>query len=270
MLVSSGPRGPSTGTNTFQPRHLSRSSMESEATFPRRADTTTATDLGYRAAADTSPPHGPPALPYPSLAQPSPLRGSQSSTSTSLSSTPSPRFVTSPRSAKSGKSSGGFFSSLGRKGSSKAKDSNDIPPLPAKLYKTSAKLVPPTPRPVNIPSAPTVPGGPRAVPNRASRSQTIMLPKAPSPNTSHRSSSINRRPSLFTARRPSPNGAISSNSAGYLTEDQEFVSQVDKLADLLPQADRDILAGYLRRAGSDLNAIGQYLEDEKNSTLRHD
>jgi len=95
-----------------------------------------------------------------------------------------------------------------------------------------------------------------------------MLPKAPPSVKSHRSNSINRRPSLF-ARRPSPD-ATSSESASNFTEDPEFVSQVDKLADLLPQADRGVLAGYLRRAGSDLNAIGQYLEDEKNGTLRFD
>lgn len=50
--------------------------------------------------------------------------------------------------------------------------------------------------------------------------------------------------------------------------DPEFVRQVDRLADLLPHADRTILAGYLRRAGQDVLAIGQYLEDEKNGTLK--
>ena len=50
----------------------------------------------------------------------------------------------------------------------------------------------------------------------------------------------------------------------------EFERQVDKLADLLPHADRAVLAGYLRRAGQDVLAIGQDLEDEKNGALRHD
>jgi len=50
----------------------------------------------------------------------------------------------------------------------------------------------------------------------------------------------------------------------------EFLCQVDKLADLLPHADRNILSGYLRRAGQDILAIGQYLEDEKNGTLKVD
>ena len=50
----------------------------------------------------------------------------------------------------------------------------------------------------------------------------------------------------------------------------EFDRQVDRLAGLLPHADRDILAGYLRRAGQDMLAIGQYLEDEKNGSLRRE
>jgi hypothetical protein len=50
--------------------------------------------------------------------------------------------------------------------------------------------------------------------------------------------------------------------------DPEFIHQVDKLAELLPHADRDVLAGYLRRSGQDILAIGQYLEDEKNGTLK--
>ncbi|KAI0248692.1 hypothetical protein BJV78DRAFT_1085728, partial [Lactifluus subvellereus] len=50
----------------------------------------------------------------------------------------------------------------------------------------------------------------------------------------------------------------------------EFTRQVDKLADLLPHADKQVLAGYLRRAGQDMLAIGQYLEDEKNGRIRRD
>jgi len=50
----------------------------------------------------------------------------------------------------------------------------------------------------------------------------------------------------------------------------DFAKQVDKLTDLLPHADKAVLAGYLRRAGQDIVAIGQYLEDEKNGTIRRD
>jgi len=50
--------------------------------------------------------------------------------------------------------------------------------------------------------------------------------------------------------------------------DPEFAQQVDKLKALMPNADRDVLAGYLRRAGQDLLAIGQYLEDERMGTIQ--
>lgn len=50
--------------------------------------------------------------------------------------------------------------------------------------------------------------------------------------------------------------------------DLEFIRQIDKLAELLPNANRMVLTGYLRRAGQDVLAIGQYLEDEKNGTLK--
>lgn len=81
---------------------------------------------------------------------------------------------------------------------------------------------------------------------------------------------MTRRPSLFSGRRLSPDDTfVGSNTGDVLDEDgPEFKGQVDKLADLLPQAERAVLAGYLRRAGSDLNAIGQYLEDEKNGSLQ--
>ncbi|KAI0320624.1 hypothetical protein OF83DRAFT_1024311, partial [Amylostereum chailletii] len=48
----------------------------------------------------------------------------------------------------------------------------------------------------------------------------------------------------------------------------DFNEQVNKLSDIFPHAERDVLAGYLRRAGQDMLAIGQYLEDEKNGTIR--
>ena len=48
-----------------------------------------------------------------------------------------------------------------------------------------------------------------------------------------------------------------------------FTRQVERLAraGLLPPADKDALAGYLRRAGQDILAIGRYREDEKNGIL---
>jgi len=49
--------------------------------------------------------------------------------------------------------------------------------------------------------------------------------------------------------------------------DVQFDAQLDKLVDLLPRADRKVLAGYLRRSGQDMLAVGRYLEDEKNGTI---
>ena len=156
------------------------------------------------------------------------------------------------------KSTGGFFSSIGRNYS-----------LKKEKEKTLAQAKPnpnPNPRPIVIVDTPSLPGGPRAPPGRMQRSQTLILSTAVSDSSA--SSVLNRRRSN-TIRRPS-----FLNRAGTASEsdhvDPEFARQVDKLADLLPQADRDVLAGYLRRAGQDILAIGQYLEDEKNGTLRRD
>lgn len=101
------------------------------------------------------------------------------------------------------------------------------------------------------------------------RAQTMSVaPRALSPEpvenvsrrNTHRASAVNRRPSLFTKSISAPAHSTSP----------EFERQVDKLADLLPQAERRVLAAYLRRTGTDMLAIGQYLEDEKNGTIRYD
>lgn len=48
-----------------------------------------------------------------------------------------------------------------------------------------------------------------------------------------------------------------------------FNTQVEKLSDLLPHADKEVLAIYLHRAKNQdpMLAIGAYLEDEKQGTL---
>lgn len=93
------------------------------------------------------------------------------------------------------------------------------------------------------------------------RSQTLIASptssfKGPS---AERTDSIGRRPSLYDIQQGPPTN-ISADSA--------FIRQVDKLVDLLPHADRNVLAGYLMRSGQDVLAIGQYLEDEKNGTIK--
>jgi len=70
---------------------------------------------------------------------------------------------------------------------------------------------------------------------------------------------LNRSPSLTDL----PSGSVLDIGA-----DPDFVQQVDRLVDLLPHVDRDVLAGYLRRAGQDMLAIGQYLEDERNGLIK--
>lgn len=157
-------------------------------------------------------------------------------------------------------------------------------------------------------TAPSVPGGPRAAPHRMLRSQTMMVSPMPSPSDSSgpssagRSNALGRGPSLYNI--PSADSVHHSTPMykGYLSSsgvrggprskssspsksptkghhsppqpepswDPEFRRQVDKLSDLMPHADRGVLAGYLRRAGQDILAIGQYLEDEKNGCLRRD
>jgi len=54
-----------------------------------------------------------------------------------------------------------------------------------------------------------------------------------------------------------------------MSED-DFNQQLDRLAALLPRADRCILEVYLRRTGQDMLALGQYLEDDKTGTYRYD
>jgi len=72
-----------------------------------------------------------------------------------------------------------------------------------------------------------------------------------------------------TLKRPSFFGRSAGPSPELDTpKDTEFTRQVERLADLLPHADKGILAGYLSRAGQDILAIGQYLEDEKSGNLR--
>jgi hypothetical protein len=90
---------------------------------------------------------------------------------------------------------------------------------------------------------------------------------------SPQSSSNNSAPqrSSTVVQRPSQLGGRSTFSEhGSLVDPDEFARQVDKLSALLPRANRAVLEGYLRRAGQDILAIGQYLEDEKNGTLRYD
>ncbi|KAH9918121.1 uncharacterized protein B0H18DRAFT_1086874 [Fomitopsis serialis] len=252
------PATPASRAFVPQPRHTSRGSEASGMTHPPT---------------NSLPP---PALPYPSLAQAqqtrSPIRSSTMMPSPSRSLLPLP----------GNKSSGGFFSSIGRKASVR-KDRPVLPPNPPGRVLSKRNTATPTPTPlVQVASSPNVPGGPRAAPGRVRRSQTFSAISGPPPqpnastmptsNSHPQRQSTMRRPSLFA--RAKNHGQSNAQAGAVVAQpalpDPEFDHQVDKLADLLPHADRGVLAGYLRRAGQDILAIGQYLEDEKNGTLRRD
>ncbi|KAJ6539081.1 hypothetical protein B0H19DRAFT_341987 [Mycena capillaripes] len=273
---STGPGKRSTLTSSTQrgepqPRNVSHSSMKSEVTFARRPDATVATDLSTKPS-DIAPTV--PALPYPALSprsRPVPLPS------------PSMRMLaTSPTPSKTSN----FFSSLGRKASMNKRDRPNPMSFSLNPPTTGTRLTKNPPVSMNpravvaISNSPSVPGGPRAPPNRALRTQSITVsPFSSNSSMSDHSASAVRRPSLFAPASSSSRGSGSASSESQSrsttgsvpgVSDREFERQVDKLADLLPQAERSILAGYLRRAGQDILAIGQYLEDEKNGRLRRD
>ncbi|KAK2466459.1 hypothetical protein APHAL10511_002101 [Amanita phalloides] len=269
---------PSSPTDPFTPqrRHTSGSSMMTDATFPLRPDAATATDLTSSHRNTTPPSAQPPSLPYPSLAitqQPQRLAQSVSGAG-SISSSSSIRSPAS--SAPSNPLKGGFFASLGRRTSvSGRREKHGITALSptnsqnggsGKNANVLTKAPPqqqPSPRPVNIVTSPSVPGGPRAPPNRVKRSQTLTTTPVPF-------STKSEVEPTNTLGQPPATHDLSQDGVIDIRPDPDFSRQVDRLADLLPHADRDILSVYLRRAGQDILAIGLYLEDEKNGTLRHD
>ena len=255
-----------------QPRHTSRSSVISEASFPRRPDASTATDLSQDTHSDISPTSVSLTLPYPSLAM-NPPRTNPSRSNSSIGPSPSIRSLA-PSTSISLKS-GGFFASLGRKTSlsrtrkekpsgiliSSSSGSLSSPSMSGRLLSISSKHTSSQSlNSTNISkpyiSSPSVPGGPRAPPHRTRRSHTFTPSFPPHPTVS---SDIGRRPSMFD---------LTLDTVIDIRAEPGFDQQVDKLASLLPHANRDVLAGYLRRAGIDMLAIGQYLEDEKNGTIQ--
>ncbi|SJL02177.1 uncharacterized protein ARMOST_05503 [Armillaria ostoyae] len=136
----------------------------------------------------------------------------------------------------------GFFASLGRK-ASVSRTPGPQPPRQQAHHPTPNRTVL-TKRPTISPS---VPGGPRA--KRMSRSHTMML-------------------STSTSSAHTMEDLTESDAQPTTQDDPEFERQLDKLAVLLPHADRDVLAGYLRRSGQDMVAIGLYLDDEKMGRIR--
>ncbi|KAM5532410.1 hypothetical protein V8D89_013904 [Ganoderma adspersum] len=276
-------------------RHVSHGSLASDMTFPRRSDAYTATDLSTRPA-DALPSSPPSILPYPSLAQVQLQRASARSSTLILSPTKTLQ-IPLPGTKGSGT---GFFASLGRKTSIRKEKGSLLsgPQSPTKVLSKhrpqaiATSLSQPTPaRPTIQLAPPSIPGGPRAAPGYIKRAKTYSVgpgvlsvsstpspPRGtPSPPQKRQSIVMARRPSLFGRSRQGHTSVVPVNTnhvhsahSGMAHTDPNFERQVSKLADLLPHADRAVLAGYLRRAGEDILAIGQYLEDEKNGTLRRD
>ncbi|KAK0206789.1 hypothetical protein DFS33DRAFT_619654 [Desarmillaria ectypa] len=162
-----------------------------------------------------------------------------SSPSTPNSSIVLPYPTLAPRTSSSVKS--GFFASLGRKASVSRTQGPQPPrqqahhPIPSRTLLTKRPTI-----------SPSVPGGPRA--KRMSRSHTMIL--SPSSTSAHTMEDVSESDTIPTQDGP------------------EFERQLDKLVVLLPHADRDVLAGYLRRSGQDMIAIGLYLDDEKLGKIR--
>ena len=109
--------------------------------------------------------------------------------------------------------------------------------------------------------------------------------KSPQRQSAGASTTPTRRPSLFARARPGHASVVTSpvssgasaapvpnvhRGLGVSDSDGEFQLKLNRLAELVPDANRDVLAGYLRRAGDDILAIGLYIEDEKQGTIRMD
>ena len=55
-----------------------------------------------------------------------------------------------------------------------------------------------------------------------------------------------------------------------MVSDAQFNLQLDKLVRFLPDTDRNVFAGCLRRSGQNILAVGKYLEGEKGGTISYD
>ena len=272
---------PSSYKEPPEERKVSRDSFESSTTFPMRPDASTATDLSTRT--NDLPVRmedfvtKAPVLPYPSLA---PMTRSLTQNSSVTSPPSSMRSLPIPLPLSATKSTGGFFSSIGRKASIR-KEKRPPSPVKTLVKKTGS---PPQPKSIQLPqtSTPHIIGGPRAIPGRSHSivAQPVVRPEEPRKRVDQ------KRRSTVSGRRPSPQPKrpmppplntnshnihhasmpMSSHKQGQ-TSDPQFNVQLDKLVHLLPHADRNVLAGYLRRSGQDILAVGKYLEDERNGTI---
>jgi len=245
----------------------------SDASFPTRPDAAIATEIPFND--NDSPPHGAPAnLPYPALAQGIGMRSQSTrnynSSTLSLNTTATRSISSGPL---SGKKAGGFFSSIGRRNSTRKERTLPLPNPNPLSRQTTSPLSPmgsgqesPS-RAVRTMPAPSIPGGPRAPPGRLQKTNNVSRrssvdspPVVISPPL--QTSTVDKRRSVGHAalyQRPmGPRG-------GSLDETStQFSASIQKMADILPQAGRSTLARYLTEAnGEEMVAITRFIDDEK-------
>ncbi|EJD53763.1 hypothetical protein AURDEDRAFT_110517 [Auricularia subglabra TFB-10046 SS5] len=247
-------RRPHAAPGGVQIRHVSQGSIASEATFPVRPDSYVAQDLTPHEDTDLSPPTGPPVLPFPGIV------GTRQAAAVAKAGFSPSSSLRSIASSGSNKSAGGFFATLSRKAST-AKKNGILPLSPqGRPAPRRAALPQPQPRHIDVDSVPrAVPGGPRMPGQRMVRSNTVGA-------EAMRNAALPPLRTAATQRSPfsplSPYSALSPNDA--------FTRSLNGMVDVLPQANRDTLAQYLRRAkGQEIIAISAYLEDIKAGTVQN-
>ncbi|EJU06253.1 hypothetical protein DACRYDRAFT_19495 [Dacryopinax primogenitus] len=127
-------------------------------------------------------------------------------------------------------------------------------------------------------AVPSVPGGPREPPGRLHKANPVsrrssldsppMVPSAPLP-----AGSLDKRRSVGHSSvgqygRPleAPRGARTYGSLDQTSP--RFSASLQNMADILPQANRTMLARYLTEAnGEEMLAITRYIEDEKRGSV---
>ena len=247
------------GAFDMKTRQSSRNSISSEVTFPRRMDAYSATDLSKRPSMEHL--SEGPALPYPALAQVQtsrvvPTGKGLAGFAANLS----------PSSLGPARALGGVFANIGRKASLRRQQSISDTPLPQPRLLGRRANAAPAPRSIQLDSTPTIVGGPRAPPGRSLRSQhtATPAPSAPERAATPTQSALSTPPTAVKRNSFVPPPRATSP----IKDETVFKEQLQKLANALPHADEKVLAGYLRRSGQHIAAVGQYLNDERNGTIQ--
>jgi hypothetical protein len=220
-------------------------------------------------------------MPYPSLVQG--YKGWSSSLSESSHASPSLKSVSTVTSSGTITSTTNFFAPKSKKLQKKDKAggltgltglsafAGLAPSVTGKLW--SQQSIPPQPRPVNLPPAP-LRGGPRARPQRppsmSANRGAIHIASPTNDTFSFNNNPNNTSPSAAARLSRSPSLPASPPRGQTTLTPEDFQRQMNRLADVLPHVDRNLLAGYLRHSGQDILAIGQYIEDEKRGSVHYE